>query len=74
MWYMTRMISRRLGFPIILVNVSGNAASISALVVKVGVGAIVLGFLSNADVLALYLLVGRFLDSSQKFVSSTETY
>ena len=61
MWYMTQMISRRLGFPMILATGSGNAASISALVVKVGVGAIVLGFLSNADLLTLYSLVGSFL-------------
>ena len=74
MWYMIRMISRRLGFPMILVMGSGNAASMSALVVKVCVGAIVLGSLSNADVLTLYLLVGRFLNNSQNFVSSTETY
>ena len=65
MWYMTRMISRRSGFLMILATDSGNAASISALEVKVGVGAIVLGFLSNANVLTLYLLIGRFLNNSQ---------
>ena len=40
---------------------SGNAASMSALVVLVIVGAISLGFLSNADVLTLYLLVAKRL-------------
>ena len=40
---------------------SGIAASMSALVVVVIVGAILLGFLSNADVLTLYLLVGKRL-------------
>ena len=66
MWYMIRMISRRLGFPMILVMGSGNAASMSALVVKVCVGAIVLGSLSNADVLTLYLLVGSFLSKNSQ--------
>ena len=55
------MISRRFGVPIILGGASGNAASISTLVVLVAVGAIPLGFLSNADVLALYSLVGKRL-------------
>ena len=66
MWYMTRMIFCRLDFPIILAIVVGNAASISALVVNVGIGVIVLGVLSNANVLALYLLVGRFLSNNSQ--------
>ena len=64
-WYMTRIISRRFGFPIILGGVSGNAASISALLVWETVGAILLGYPFKCRLLTLYLLVGYFLNTSQ---------
>ena len=74
---MTRIISCRLGVPMILGGVSGNAASISALSVLVNAGAILISCI-DADVLASIRAWKKksvvLLVFSQRFVSSTETY